>query len=64
MQENLDEPKVGKDVNRKYEKKFVDSVEALHGAAVTGRARTLLLQGDVVLPDGRGILPARFLYNP
>ena len=38
MQENLDEPKVGKDVNREYEKKFIESVETFHSGAVLSSA--------------------------
>ena len=34
MQENNKEPRIGKDVNRKYEEDFVASVEAWHGAEV------------------------------
>lgn len=40
MQENSAEPFVGKDVNRKREQEFVNSIEAFHGAAVLGSAVT------------------------
>jgi len=38
MQENDSEPFVGKDVNRKREQDFVNSVEQLHGAKLLGEA--------------------------
>ncbi len=38
MQENDLEPFVGKDVNRKREQDFVNSVEQLHGAKLLGEA--------------------------
>lgn len=34
MQENNEEPRVGKDANREYEKKFVDSISEFHGANI------------------------------
>ncbi len=34
MQENNEEAREGKDANREYEKKFVDSIEEFHGANV------------------------------
>ena len=38
MQENDSEPFVGKDLNRKREQDFVNSVEQLHGAKLLGEA--------------------------
>lgn len=38
MQENLDEPFVGKELNRKREIEFFDSIAEFHGAAVLGSA--------------------------
>jgi hypothetical protein len=38
MQENSDEPRVGKDVNRKAEQEFLSSVEQFHGAKLLGSA--------------------------
>jgi hypothetical protein len=38
MQENSDEPRVGKDVNRKAEQEFLSSVEQFHGANLLGSA--------------------------
>jgi ketosteroid isomerase-like protein len=38
MQENSDEPRVGKDVNRKAEQDFLSSVEQFHGAKLLGSA--------------------------
>jgi ketosteroid isomerase-like protein len=43
MQENSDEPRVGKAANRKAEEEFVSSVEAFNGAKVTASAAN----GDV-----------------
>ena len=43
MQENSDEPRVGKAVNRKAEEEFMSSVEAFNGAKVTASA----VNGDV-----------------
>ena len=43
MQENSDEPRVGKAVNRKAEEEFMSSVEAFHGAKVNASA----VNGDV-----------------
>ena len=40
MQENSNEPVVGKDANRKREKEFFASMEEFHGAGVVGRAAT------------------------
>lgn len=34
MQENNEEPRVGKDVNRKFEQEFMDSIEEVHGGEV------------------------------
>jgi ketosteroid isomerase-like protein len=38
MQENSEEPRRGKDVNRKAEQEFFASVEAFHGASVKASA--------------------------
>ena len=38
MQENLDEPKVGKETCRKAEQAFLDAVEQFHGARLLGSA--------------------------
>jgi hypothetical protein len=38
MQENSDEPRVGKDFNRKAEQEFFSSVEQFHGAKLLGSA--------------------------
>jgi len=43
MQENEEEPRKGKAVNRKFEKDFFDSVEQLHGGKVLASA----VNGDV-----------------
>ena len=43
MQENLDAPKVGKEVNREAEKQFLASVEGFHGVTLMGSA----VNGDV-----------------
>ena len=43
MQENSDEPRVGKDVNRKLEQDFFSSIEQFHGAKVLGNA----VNGDI-----------------
>ena len=43
MQENSDEPRKGKDVNREYEMKFFSSVEEFHGANLLASA----VNGDV-----------------
>lgn len=43
MQENSTEPFVGKDVNRKREQDFVDSIQDFHGANVLSTA----VEGDV-----------------
>jgi ketosteroid isomerase-like protein len=43
MQENSDEPRVGKNVNRKAEEEFFASVEAWNGGACTASA----VNGDV-----------------
>ena len=40
MQENSAEPFIGKEVNRKREQEFVNSIEAFHGASVVGSAIT------------------------
>jgi hypothetical protein len=38
MQENSDEPFVGKEVNREREQKFVNSIAEFHGASVVSSA--------------------------
>jgi ketosteroid isomerase-like protein len=38
MQENLEEPRAGKDVNRKVEEEFFSSVEQFHAATLLGSA--------------------------
>jgi ketosteroid isomerase-like protein len=43
MQENSEDPRVGKDANRKAEEQFMASVEAFHGASVKASA----VNGDV-----------------
>jgi hypothetical protein len=43
MQENMDEPKVGKHTCRQAEQAFLDSVEQFHGARLLGSA----VDGDV-----------------
>jgi ketosteroid isomerase-like protein len=43
MQENSDEPRVGKDTNRKLEQDFFSSIEQFHGAKVLGSA----VNGDI-----------------
>ena len=42
MQENSDAPRVGKDVNRKFEQDFLASVAEFHGANLVGSA----VEGD------------------
>ena len=39
MQENDDEPTVGKEANRERELAYVNSIEAFHSAAVVSRAQ-------------------------
>jgi ketosteroid isomerase-like protein len=43
MQENLEPPRAGKDVNRKIEQEFFSSVEQFHGAQLLGSA----VNGDI-----------------
>ena len=43
MRENNEAPRVGKAVNREYEKQFVSAIEAFHGASITASAA----DGDV-----------------
>jgi hypothetical protein len=38
MQENSEAPRVGKDVNREFERAFMDSVQEFHGASLLGSA--------------------------
>ena len=38
MQENSDEPRVGKDVNREFEMKFMENVEKFHGMKLNASA--------------------------
>jgi len=38
MQENSEEPRAGKEVNREFEKKFMESIEEFHGANVNAVA--------------------------
>lgn len=40
MQENSEEPRVGKDVNREFEKKFMENVEKFHGIKLNATAFT------------------------
>lgn len=40
MQENSTEPRVGKDVNREFEKKFMENVEEFHGMKLNATAFT------------------------
>jgi ketosteroid isomerase-like protein len=40
MQENAEEPRRGKDVNREFEKQFFSSIEEFHGAEMVGSAAT------------------------
>ncbi len=47
MQENSEEPRVGKDVNRKAEEQFLASVEQWHGARVLASA----VNGDVAFSE-------------
>ena len=47
MQENSDEPRVGKDVNRKAEIEFFSSLEAFHDGKVLSRA----VNGDVTFSE-------------
>jgi len=47
MQENSEEPRVGKAANRKAEEEFMASVEAFHGASVKGSA----VNGDVTFSE-------------
>jgi ketosteroid isomerase-like protein len=58
MQENSDEPRKGKDANREYEKKFVGSVETVHGihllsSAVEGGAAFSEWVFDVTFKGGQ-----------
>lgn len=34
MQENNEEPRIGKEVNRKFEKDYMSSIEAVHGSEI------------------------------
>ncbi len=43
MRENTEEPRVGKNTNREFEKAFVDSIEEFHGAELLASA----VSGDV-----------------
>ncbi len=43
LQENSEEPRVGKDTNREFEKAFIDSIEEFHGAELLASA----VSGDV-----------------
>ena len=54
--ENNDEPRLGKDVNRKAEQDFFASVKEFHGAEITSTA----VNGD--WKDGK-ISSERFYYN-
>ena len=36
MQENSEEPRVGKDTNREFEKNFLENIEEFHGAKLNG----------------------------
>jgi ketosteroid isomerase-like protein len=47
MQENLEEPRVSKAVNRKFEQAFLDSVEQFHGAKLLGSA----VNGDLTYSE-------------
>lgn len=47
MQENSEEPRVGKAANRKAEEDFMSSVEAFHGASVKASA----VNGDVAFSE-------------
>ena len=47
MQENSEEPRVGKAANRKAEEEFMASVEAFHGASVKASA----VNGDVTFSE-------------
>ncbi|MDN5201323.1 nuclear transport factor 2 family protein [Fulvivirgaceae bacterium BMA10] len=47
MQENSQEPRVGKDVNREYEKQFVSNVEEFHSAEVLSTAEN----GDTTMAE-------------
>jgi len=47
MQENTEEPRVGKSLNREYEQKFLDSVEAFHSAKLLSGA----VNGDVTFSE-------------
>jgi ketosteroid isomerase-like protein len=47
MQENSEEPRKGKEANRKAEQEFMASVEAFHGASVKASA----VNGDVTFSE-------------
>jgi len=38
MQENSEDPRIGKDVNREFEKKFMESIEEFHGMKLNATA--------------------------
>jgi len=38
MQENSEEPRVGKDTNREFEKQFMENIEEFHGMTLNGTA--------------------------
>jgi len=52
MQENSEKPRVGKDVNREFEKKFMESIDVFHGmklnaSAVTDDGKTAMNYWDM-----------------
>jgi len=47
MQENSEEPRVGKDANREFEKKFMENIEEFHGAKLNATAFTD--EGDIAM---------------
>lgn len=61
MQENAEEPRVGKDVNREFEKAFLDSIAEFHGARLLGSATGKDIsfsewQFDVTFKEGGRVL--------
>jgi len=60
MQENADEPRKGKDENRKFEQKFMSNVEQFHGAkllasAVSGDASFSQWEWDFTFTGGNRV---------
>ena len=60
MQENSEEPRVGKDKNREFEKNFVENIEEFHGAKINavafsddGEMAMSQWEMDITFKDGK-----------